>query len=70
MICSRYWMRRYCVQMMKSGQSTRTANIYIIDGYDKPVDDEGYLYCVSTSEASCKELYAERNKLRDERKIA
>lgn len=40
--------------------------LYIIDSYDKVIDDEGYLYCVSTSEDSYRELYMMRNKLRDE----
>lgn len=43
--------------------------LYIIDSYDKMVDDEGYLYCVSTSEESYQELYATRDRLRDEGKI-
>ena len=43
--------------------------LYIIDSYDKIIDDEGYLYCVSTSEESYKELYAVRDRLRDEGKI-
>lgn len=43
--------------------------IYIIDSYDKVVDDEGYLYCVSTSDDSYRELIAERDKLEDEGKI-
>lgn len=43
--------------------------LYSIDSYDKMMDDEGYLYCVSTSEESYKELYRMRNKLRDEGKI-
>lgn len=43
--------------------------LYIIDSYDKVIDDEGYLYCVSTSEDSYRELYMMRNKLRDEGKI-
>ncbi|MDE6053847.1 MAG: hypothetical protein K2N44_06555 [Lachnospiraceae bacterium] len=43
--------------------------IYIIDSYDKVIDDEGYLYCVSTSEDSYTELYQMRNKLRREGKI-
>ena len=30
--------------------------VYIIDSYDKVVDDEGYLYCVSTSDDSYDEL--------------
>lgn len=43
--------------------------LYIIDSYDKVVDDEGYLYCVSTSEDSYTELYQLRNQLRSEGKI-
>lgn len=36
--------------------------LYIIDSYDKAVDDEGYLYCVSTSDASYMELINERDR--------
>lgn len=43
--------------------------IYIIDNYSKVVDDEGYLYCVSTSEDSYLELIDERDRLQDEGKI-
>ena len=43
--------------------------LYIIDSYDKMIEDEGYLYCVSTSEKSYIELYATRDRLRDEGKI-
>lgn len=43
--------------------------LYTVDSYDKVVDDEGYLYCVSTSNDSYKELYRMRNKLRSEGKI-
>ncbi|MDE5700288.1 MAG: hypothetical protein K2I96_23280 [Lachnospiraceae bacterium] len=43
--------------------------LYIIDSYDKMIEDEGYLYCVSTSEESYSELYATRDRLRDEGKI-
>lgn len=42
---------------------------YIIDSYDKVVDDEGYLYCVSSSDASYKELIHERDRLEDNGKI-
>ena len=38
----------------------------IIDGYDKLVDDDGYLYCVSTSEDSLEELLDERDRLQSE----
>ena len=43
--------------------------VYIIESYDKAVDDEGYLYCVSTSDDSYKELIHERDRLEDEGKI-
>lgn len=43
--------------------------LYIIDSYDKVIDDEGYLYCVSTSEDSYGQLYEIRDKLRNEGKI-
>lgn len=43
--------------------------VYIIDGYDKVVDDEGYLYCVSTSDTSYLELIRERDRLEDNGKI-
>lgn len=43
--------------------------LYIIDGYDKLTDDEGYLYCVSTSADSYGQLYEMRDRLRDEGKI-
>lgn len=43
--------------------------LYIIDSCDKMIDDEGYLYCVSTSEDSYTELYRTRDRLRDQGKI-
>ena len=43
--------------------------VYIIDSYDKVVDDEGYLYCVSTSDDSYDELIDERDRLEDDGKI-
>lgn len=43
--------------------------LYIIDGYDKLADGQGYLYCVSTSDNSFHELIAERDRLEDEGKI-
>lgn len=43
--------------------------LYIIDSYDKMMEDKGYLYCVSTSEESYTELYKMRDRLRDEGKI-
>ncbi|MCM1038067.1 MAG: hypothetical protein NC434_02005 [Ruminococcus sp.] len=43
--------------------------LYIIDSYDKIVDDKGYLYCVSTSEDSFSQLYEMRDKLRDEGRL-
>ena len=43
--------------------------LYVIDSYDKLIDDEGYLYCVSTSEESYGKLYEIRDKLRDEGKL-
>jgi len=43
--------------------------LYIIDSYEKLTDDEGYLYCVSTSEESYGQLYEIRDRLRNEGKI-
>ncbi len=43
--------------------------VYIIDSYDKIIDDEGYLYCVSTSDESYHALIDERDRLEDEGKI-
>lgn len=43
--------------------------LYIIDGYERLKDHNGYLYCVSTSEESYTDLYRMRNKLRDKGKI-
>lgn len=43
--------------------------VYIIDSYDKVVDDEGYLYCVSTSDDSYMELIHKRDWLEDNGKI-
>ena len=43
--------------------------VYIIDSYDKVVDDEGYLYCVSTLDDSYDELIDERDRLEDDGKI-
>jgi len=43
--------------------------ITIIDSYDKIADNDGYLYCVSTSDDSYMELIKEREKLEDEGKI-
>ena len=43
--------------------------VYIIDSYDKVVDDEGYLYCVSTSDDSYDELIDERDRFEDSGKI-
>ena len=43
--------------------------LYIIDSYDKAVDDEGYLYCVSTSDESYMELVGTRDRLEDDGKI-
>ena len=43
--------------------------LYIIDSYEKLIDHNGYLYCVSTSEESYRDLYRMRNKLRDAGKI-
>ncbi len=38
--------------------------LYIIDSYDKLVEHNGYLYCVSTSDDSFDQLIDEREKLR------
>ncbi len=43
--------------------------IYIIDSYDKAIDDEGYLYCVSTSDDSFDALIRERDKLENAGRI-
>lgn len=43
--------------------------LYLIDSYEKLTEHSGYLYCVSTSNESYRELYEVRNKLRDEGKI-
>lgn len=43
--------------------------LYIIDSYDKAVDDEGYLYCVSTSDDSFDALIDARDKLENEGRI-
>ena len=40
----------------------------IIDSYDKIVDNDGYLYCVSTSEDSFRQLLNERDRLQQEGK--
>ncbi|MDE7477382.1 MAG: hypothetical protein K2M91_05440 [Lachnospiraceae bacterium] len=40
----------------------------IIDSWDKIGENNGYLYCVSTSKESFDELYDVRDKLRDEGK--
>lgn len=43
--------------------------LYIIDSYDKIVDHNGYLYCVSTSSDSFDQLIDQREKLRAEGKL-
>lgn len=43
--------------------------ITIIDSYDKIADNDGYLYCVSTSDDSYMELIRERERLENEGKI-
>lgn len=43
--------------------------LYMIDSYEKLADDEGYLYCINTSEDSYKQLYQVRDRLRKEGKI-
>lgn len=43
--------------------------LYIIDSYDKVTDEGGYLYCVSTSNASYMELIRERDRLQGSGKI-
>lgn len=37
--------------------------LYTIDSYDKIGESNGYLYCVSTSEDSYKQLYETRDRL-------
>ena len=44
--------------------------IYIIDSYDKAVDDEGYICCVSTSDESYMELIDETDRLENVGKYA
>ena len=41
----------------------------IIDDWDKIADNDGYLYCVSTSEDSLNELIDERDRLQKQGKI-
>jgi len=41
----------------------------ILDSFDKIADNDGYLYCVSTSEDSLKELIDERDRLQKQGKI-
>lgn len=43
--------------------------LYIIGSYDKIVNHNGYLYCVSTSDDSFDELIDERDRLEEEGKI-
>ena len=43
--------------------------LYVIDSYEKLADEEGYLYCISTSEDSYKQLYQVRDRLQKEGKI-
>ncbi len=43
--------------------------LYIIDSYDKMIDHNGYLYCVSTSDDSFDELIDERDRLEEEGRI-
>lgn len=40
----------------------------IIDSFDKIADNDGYLYCISTSEDSLKLLIKERDRLQEEGK--
>lgn len=42
--------------------------LYTIDNYDKIIDNEGYLYCVSTSNDSFEELFDVQDKLSKEGK--
>lgn len=41
----------------------------ILDSLDKIADNDGYLYCVSTSEDSLNELIDERDRLQEQGKI-
>ncbi len=43
--------------------------LYIIDSYDKMIDHNGYLYCVSISDDSFDELIDERDRLEEEGRI-
>ena len=43
--------------------------LYIIDSYDKLIDHNGYLYCVSTSDDSFGALIDERDRLEEEGRI-
>ena len=40
----------------------------VIDSYDKMADNNGYLFCISTSEESYKALYEMRDRLLEEGK--
>ena len=42
--------------------------LYTVDSYDEMLNDEGCLYCISTSEDSYKQLYEIRNRLLSEGK--
>lgn len=55
--------------MMRLKNCIKTANIYIIDSYDKIADEGGYLYCISTSNESYMDLIRERERLQDSGKI-
>ena len=51
------------------GQYKNCKYLYVIDSYEKLADEEGYLYCISTSEDSYKQLYQVRDRLQEEGKI-
>lgn len=42
--------------------------ISIVDSYDRIADNNGYLYCISTSHESFTQLISESNKLREQGK--
>lgn len=61
-------------KVLKTDEEIRTLYkdckyIYLVDSYEKAIDDEGYLYCVSTSNDSYMELIDERDRLEHNGKI-
>lgn len=56
-------------KILRTGDDIEEQYITIIDSYDKIADNDGYLYCVSTSDDSFDELNKERERLEDEGRI-